>query len=1110
LRQAALHAKTRVPVETATILFTDLVGSTSLSSTVGPSVAEELRREHFALLREAIADFGGEEVKNLGDGLMVTFASASSAVSCGVAMQQRIEHRNRDSDEQLSIRVGIAHGEADRAEGDWFGPPVVEAARLCAGAKGDQILVGALARMMAAARGEHSFSSVGELELKGLAKPVEGFEVAWEPLAETVAAMPLPPRLRGVPPVAYVGRAAERERLAALWEAARGGVRQAVLISGEPGIGKTRLASHTALELHSGGASVLYGHCDEELGAPYGAWIQALSHYVENASEEALDLHIEHQGGELARLVPALRRRRPHLPQPIASDPETERYLLFSAVTRLLEQAAAERPMVLVIDDLHWADKPTLAMLEHALSESVGFRLLFLGTYRESDLSTEHPLTATLADLRSVAGTERLPLRGLALDDVVAIMEAAAGHEMPEPGRALAGEIAAETDGNPFFVAEILRHLLESGALGQREDGRWELRRELADLGLPQSIREVIGRRVERLGERAHGLLRLAAVIGRDFEVDLLVKLAREDEDDVLEELERAVEASVLLERSEPGMFSFAHALINHTLYEEIGATRRAGLHQRVAEALEEICGADPGPRVNELARHWSAATAPLDSGKAINYSLRAGERALVELAPDEAVRWFSQARELLDKVAEANPSERCEALIKLGEAQRQAGDPAFRETLLEAARIAEELGDADRMARAALANNRGYASTFGEVDAERIAVLERAVKLDGMANPARCARLLSLEAMELQFDLDRERRRELAEEALALAREASDERTLALVLRDYFQAVWCVDTLERRREVAVELEGLAARLDDPMAEIAALISGFHVACEAGRLADAGRGLERWLALTERLGQPGQRWHALYHAACLALLRGDLDRAEMLAAQALEVGNVAGEPDAVMIHASQMGAIRTMQGRGEEVVGLIEQAAEHNPGIPAFWAGLASLCSELGRDAEAAEIVRRGAADRFASVPRDQVFATTLALYSHAATAARVPDGADLLYGLLLPWREQMVWNGANGYGSVELYLGGLAATLGRHEVADEHFAAATAAHEGEDVRAWEARNQLFWARSLLDRGRVQGAREHAEHAATLAAENGYGAVGEQTTALLQAVQVER
>ena len=468
--------------------------------------------------------------------------------------------------------------------------------------------------------------------------------------------VPLPARLQGVPPIAYAGRETERERMVALWEAASGGLRQAVLVSGEPGIGKTRFATHTALELHAEGATVLYGHCDQELNAPYGPWIQVLSHLAEHATDAVLDAHVERHGGDLGRLLPALHRRLPRLPPPTETDPETERYLLFSAVVGLLAEASAKRPIVLLLDDLHWADKPTLALLQHVVGESAACHLLLIGTYRDSDLTREHPLTDTLAVLRREPGVERLALQGLDEREVTEIMAAAAGHEMDALAMALAREITAETDGNAFFVGEMLRHLIESGALSRRDDGRFELKRELRDLGLPQSVREVIGHRVEHLGESSRGLLRCAAVIGRDFDVELLLRVAREDEEAVLDQLEAAVEAAVLVERSEPGTFSFAHALINHTLYDEVGATRRARMHRRVAEALEEICGDETGARAGELARHWSAATAPVEDEKAIRYNRQAGERALAELAPDEAVRWFGNALELTEKAAAADP----------------------------------------------------------------------------------------------------------------------------------------------------------------------------------------------------------------------------------------------------------------------------------------------------------------------------------------------------------------------------------------------------------------------------------------------------------------------
>jgi class 3 adenylate cyclase len=1091
-------------IQTATIVFTDLVGSTSLSSSVGPVVAEELRKEHFEVLRAAIEEFGGDEVKNLGDGLMVTFSSTSSAVSCAVAMQQGIVRRNRGANEQLAIRVGIAHGDANRAENDWFGPPVVEAARLCAKAQGDQILLGQLAKMMAAGR-DHAFASVGALELKGLPEPVETFEVRWEPADRVPGGIPLPSRLHGVPPLAYAGRRVERERLSALWDAARGGMRQAVMISGEPGIGKTRLASHAALELHGEGATVLLGHCDEDLTAPYGAWVQALTHYVEHAPSTVLDPHVERHGGELGRLVPALHRRVENLAEPTASDPETERYMLFSAVVDLVERAGAHRPLVVLLDDLHWADKPTLALLRHIVSESASMRLLLLGTYRDSDLTRHHPLTDTLADLRAVAGVERMSLTGLDEAEVAEIMAAAAGHEMDVAGLALAREIAAETGGNAFFVGEMLRHLLESGALAQRADGRWELRRELGELGLPQSVREVVGRRIERLGEPARGLLRCAAVLGRDFDVDLLLRVAREDEDQVLDHLEAAVEAAVLIERSEPGRFTFAHALINHTLYDEIGVTRRARLHQRVAEALEEMCGSDPGARIVELAHHTTAASVPIDTGKAVAYSRQAGQRALEELAPDEALRWFTQARDLLERMPDADSGEASELLIGLGEAQRQVGDPAFRETLLEAAGMAEAVGDADRMARAALANNRGVVSAFGLVDDERVAVLERAIELGGESNPERRARLLSLQSVELQFDLDHAPRRALAEEALALAREVGDERTLAYVLRDYWQAHWSCDTLERRQELVAELERLAGRLDDPLVEFAAFYTSTNTAFEAGDVAKAAILLDRWRTFAERVGQPALRWLAAFQSVCLALLRGDFEEAERLIDAAAEIGSASDIPDTITVYVGQLISLRKLQGRADEVFELMEQAAEENAGIPAFRAALSSVLVGRGRVDEGGDMLAAEAAQGFTSIPRDQLFTTTCAFYGETAVLCRTPEAARLLYDLLLPARGQLIANGATGYSSCEVYLGALAATIGRHDLADEHFAAASVTQEREGIRAGEALNQAYWARSLVDRDRPDEARAHAERAFSVAEKHGYGMAGDLARAALEA-----
>jgi len=410
-------------------------------------------------------------------------------------------------------------------------------------------------------------------------------------------------------------------------------------------MGKTRLASHLAHAIHSEGSTVLYGRCDEDLGVLYQPWVQALSHLVEEAPDSVLD---GDAGSDLARLIPSLRERRPELPSPRESDQETERYLMYAAVASLLAEAGAQEPLLLILDDLHWADAPTLSLLRHVVGAGSSMNVMVVGTFRDSDLARDHPLTSLLAALHREQGVERIKLGGLAAEDVHALMEAVAGQELDEDGRTLAAEITRETAGNPFFTEEMLRHLAESEAIVQGEDGRWRLTGRLADLGLPQSVREVIGQRVERLGADARGALGAAAVIGRDFDLDLLSALVELPQMQLLDLLDDAVTASLLHESSgQTGRFTFTHALVEHTLYEDLGRTRRALLHRRVAEELEKRYGPDPGERVGELAGHWAAAVLPADTAKALKYARLAARPGARPTRPHEAARWYRQALDL-------------------------------------------------------------------------------------------------------------------------------------------------------------------------------------------------------------------------------------------------------------------------------------------------------------------------------------------------------------------------------------------------------------------------------------------------------------------------------
>jgi hypothetical protein len=793
------------------------------------------------------------------------------------------------------------------------------------------------------------------------------------------------------------------------------------------------------------------------------------------------------------------------LPSPQTSDPETERYLLFSAVAGLLEQVAQSVPVCVVLDDLHWADGQSVALLKHVVRTAEQEALQVIATYRDSDLGKDHPLGAVLADLRSVDGVQRIALHGLGSDEVAQIMASAAGHELDEDILQLAQEIAAETDGNPFFVGEILRGLWESGALIFDEDSRrWSVER-LGAIALPESVREVIERRVERLGKETLELLRLAAVVGRAFDVELLESMLEIDQSQLLDQLEDAVAASLLAESDERvGQFRFAHALINQTLYEGLGATRRARMHQRVAQALEDLYGQDPGDRLSELALHWRMAAVSVDKAKAADYALRAGQRALESLAPAEAVKLFTDAVELSGDV---DGAERCEALIGLGEAQLQTGDGAYRETLLDAARIASTMADAELAARAALANSRGniVSSTFGDIDTERLAAIERAIELDDPPNRARRARLLAIKALELEWDPDFGMRRSLAEEAISLARATEERRTLAEVLRNVAEAIRVPDTLAWRIGLVEELVVCAAEVGDPALGYSAHNHQFNACIESGDLERAKHALERAQLLAHELDQPTLKWFATFNTAGWELMHGDLVAGERLFESALQIGQEAGQPDAVFVYAAALQQARIYQGRAQEIVEMMEQSVSAYPAIAAWRAGLASMLCYLDRGAEAAKILEQAASDRFEHVAPSSATLTALVLYADAAVETGSSGPASILYELIEPWADQVVWNGVIGYGHARMWLGLLAACIRDHEQADEHLAFACDFQETHGLLLWAARAHLGWAQALAGRGDAARACEHAARALELSREHGYGAFEGLAATLVEA-----
>ncbi len=1065
-------------VETVTVLITDLVGSTALEARAGAVVAHAIRLEYFGLIRGAMEETGGREVKNTGDGLIAVFESATAGVSCATSVQQRFDERNKAAKERLLVKIGLSTGDATLAEdGDYFGMPVIEAARLCDRCAGGQILANELVAHIAGGRG-HSFKPMGALELKGLPEPLPAAEVSWERRAERWV-VPMPAELTQEPAGGLVGRVSEIGRLRELSAGAASGERRLVLMSGEPGIGKTTLAARIARESSSQGAIVLFGSCQRELAVPYEPWVAALSHLVDHAPEQFLQAHVEQHGGELARLVPGLRTRVPGLPDTRSTDPETGRYLLWGAVLGILQASADHDPLVLILDNLHLADKPTLLLLKHVLAEAQGMRALVIGIYRDTDLGRTHPTSEALADFRRESGAEQMPLTGLRQEEVAELAQRsdAAG---------VSPEILHDTEGNPFYIGQLLRYLAEVGAAG---------------FPLPLSLREVIDRRIGRLGDEERKVLPVAAVIGRDFDFGLLAEVTGRGEDELLGLLEQATDSEMLTESATtPGRFTFTHGLIREILYDDVGTTRRARIHRRIAEMLEGMAGDEPGSEVGTIAFHWSHAVTPTDKGNAVAYAALAGDRALTQLAPEDALAWYALALDLLGEGGD--PRQRCDLLIGLGEAQRQTGEPAYRQVLLEASRLASGLHDADRAARAALANSRDRVSVFGEVDAERMDALDKALALAQSADPGKRASLISLESVELRYDRDHERQRALAEQALELARQAGDARTMAQVLRDYVHTFGAPESTGHLRVIAAELAESAKISRDPAQTFWACDLELSISVQLGNITRAGALLDQIGSIAGELGLPTMRWFAGYPAAGWAIMRGDLVRGEELADNALKIGTEAAQPDAVLVHGAQLTQIRLYQGRGEEIIRPLRQAVSGTPEIPAGRAALAAGYCWLGRRAEATAIIDQAARDGFDELPWDQIRMVTLALYADAVSQLRLPEPAGQLYGLLEPWTDQVIWNGAVGYGLCRTYLGLLAGTLGEPKRADEHLAIASEFHETKNMPLWAARSHLGWAENLAERGERQRAHSEAARALELAREHGYATFEARADAL--------
>ncbi|HLF08210.1 MAG TPA: protein kinase [Dehalococcoidia bacterium] len=737
----------------------------------------------------------------------------------------------------------------------------------------------------------------------------------------------------------FVGREAELRQLQSAFDAAISGQGSLAMVVGEPGIGKTALVEQLATYVSLRGGRTLVGHSYEEgsLSLPYLAFVETMRSYVVAREPDALKSDLGTGAADVARIVSEIRDRVQVELRPLG-DPEDDRWRLFQSVTSFLRNAATVQPLLIVVEDLHWADRGTLDLMLHIARNLQGARLTIVGTYRDVEVDRTHPLSSALAELSRVTNLTRIRLRGLTVDEVQRMMNNIRGQEVTW---SRAEAIHRQTEGNPLFVQEVLRYLVEEG-LVVREGGRYA-RTDAGgppEAGIPEGLRDVIGKRLSHLSPETNRLLSIAAVIGREFRLETLQAIASLDEEQLIGSLDEAVKVGVLEERSQVGgvHYRFAHAFFRQTLYEELSAPRRLRLHQDVARALEAQYAGRKQEHAAELAEHFANSTDRADLAKAVEYGELAAQRAMAVFDYGEAVRLLERALDVQEVLDPDDKAKRCDLLVALGEALGPAGNPlrAYEVVAEEAFGLAETLSDQRRASRACWIALDGL-NRYGAATMRRTPIYRQwAERADRNAAPGTVERvradvavarvlatqdrhaeawrikIRALEAARKLHDPEllfstassflgtpRSPRQEaevlrLAEEFAAAPRGGVAARTLGGVL--FFAGALLLQYGERSRaeELFAQMKELATRTQDAQLVLNPIIAEIRVATLDGELEAAVTASERLVARAEELGAPvlGRQFASNANYALVCLGRGEkvlarvVDAREMSGAEA--------------------------------------------------------------------------------------------------------------------------------------------------------------------------------------------------------------------------------
>jgi predicted ATPase/class 3 adenylate cyclase/DNA-binding CsgD family transcriptional regulator len=862
---------------TVTLLFTDVVGSTEWLVRLGEETYEQARRAHFRYLREAVTANGGQEVKTIGDGLMAVFGSAFNAVSCAVDMQRAVARHNRmEPDLQLLVRVGLNVGEPIQDEGDYFGAPVVIARRLCDSADGGQIIASDLVKWLVGARGGIEFKSLGPRDLKGFSEPVVAWEIAWEAPADEAAAAPTAAVGRGP----LVGRRRELAEAASAVEEARQGRGGVVLVVGEPGIGKTRLAREITTQQAADFRVFQAGAIDSEGMPPYFLFSEALRPFVRRCPPAELREHVRTSAHLLARIIPDLTRVLPDLGE--AREPYgTEREDLLSAVVDFILSIAEKTPVLMVLDDLQWADSSSLSLFEYLAQRIQSAPVLLLALCRPEAVEVPHRFARSIGELGRQRLYRAISLSPLSVQESAALISGIVGGE---PAEEIAAAIHRRTAGNPFFVEEVVAKLSEDG-VDLLQTGT------VSGISIPRSVRLVIERRLVRLGDEARELLGVASVLGERFTFPELAAVAETSREAIVEALDRSLASGIL--REAEGAYEFNHPLVRETVYTANSTPRRQSLHLRAARALEALYTANQREQACLLAYHFREAGPLTDSASLLRHSLTAADTAIQTYAYADAASLYKDVLDLDASAGALSEPERADAHCSYGRAlQAEGSQPeALRQYGLAAA-LYEQASDFLSVARAQLYQAGVHLFQWQLSEAERfLHEAHETLAEHGLLESEDGKRLeasILHQAAQNHLLLRRYPRAEaMAEEVLRIAQELKDNRltSLGYSARGYVYLHWLrpVEALDDNRA----LQRTADSVGDAHRSIYAATRGVTALIAMGRLQEAAEWIAQVESLHERMQSPRYKAFDLTNRALLAFLQGDLASAEKRATGAL-------------------------------------------------------------------------------------------------------------------------------------------------------------------------------------------------------------------------------